>query len=519
MTTSRREVLLQGCVIGAGIIAANMTGMEALAQGAPKLRRSLHGMAPNDPILQTWRDGVRLLKAASGNVSWANFAAIHGTANAFNLCPHGNWYFLPWHRAYLLSYERAVRQLTGNNEFALPYWDWTQDRQMPPAFVEPTFNGQPNPLFEEQRDATPTDSLPDSTVGPGIINQILVQTPFETFGTSRPVGPDNVAQNNLDQSWINCERCGTEGTLEATPHDLVHGFVGGIMGQANSALDPLFMMHHCNIDRIWWTWTQGGGPDSPDPLWSGMTFQNNFLNPDGAPYSPMVSDLLTPEPLGYTYIDTPLALPSAAASQAAAVVAQSDKYKSLYAVSNVATAKPSGVASYAASVNAPAATMAKYLEISIDVDANALAPVAHRKSPPSGFEALSLTNARQQYLNGARCYVFLREVDYAEHANTEYRVFLNCDYLSPNTPTTDRHYVGSFGFFGPQGGHGGHGGAEARKPSLGIDLTSTIQRVYGSAATPPEKLRVQIQPVALRPAGKANGTVKPSRVEVAIISA
>ena len=126
MTSSRREVLLQGCIIGAGIIAANMTGMEALAQAAPKLRRSLHGMASNDPILQTWRDGVRLLKAASGNVSWANFAAIHGNASSFNLCPHGNWYFLPWHRAYLLSYERAVRQLTGNNDFALPYWDWTE---------------------------------------------------------------------------------------------------------------------------------------------------------------------------------------------------------------------------------------------------------------------------------------------------------------------------------------------------------------------------------------------------------
>jgi tyrosinase len=208
-----------------------MTGMEALAQAAPKLRRSLHGMAPKEPILQTWRDGVRLLKAASGIVSWANFAAIHGNDTSFNLCPHGNWYFLPWHRAYLLTYERAVRQLTGNNDFALPYWDWTTDRQMPPAFVEPTFNGQLNPLFEPQRDAKPTDSLPDSTVGPGIISQILTQAPFETFGTSRPVG-----QNNLDQSWINCEFCGTKGTLEATPHDLVHGFVGGIMGQANSTL-------------------------------------------------------------------------------------------------------------------------------------------------------------------------------------------------------------------------------------------------------------------------------------------
>jgi tyrosinase len=513
MTTSRREVLLQGCVIGAGIIAANMTGMEALAQAAPKLRRSLHGMAPDDPILQTWRDGVRLLKAASGSVSWANFAAIHGDADNFNLCPHGNWYFLPWHRAYLLSYERAVRQLTGNNDFALPYWDWTQDRQLPSAFVDPTFNGQPNSLFEQQRDATPTDALPDSTVGPGIISQILAETPFETFGTSRPVG-----QNNLDESWVNCEMCGTQGTFEATPHNLVHVFVGGIMAQSNSALDPIFMMHHCNIDRIWWTWTQGGGSDSPDPLWSGMTFQNNFFNPDGTPYSPKVSDVLVPEPLGYTYVDTPLAAPPMA-TLASAVVGQSDKFKSLYRVSNLATAKPSGVASYAASVDGPAATVAKYLDITVDVDANALAPVAHRKSQPSGFEALSLSNARQQYLSGARCYAFLRDVDYAHHANTEYRVFLNCDYLSATTPTTDRHYVGSFGFFGPQGGHGGHGGTEARKPSLGIDLTSTIQRVYGSATTPAGKLRVQIQPVALRAAGKTEGTVKPGRVEVAIVSA
>ena len=73
-------------------------------------------MSANDPILEAWRDGVRLLKArpASNPVSWANFAAIHGDANSFNLCPHGNWYFLPWHRAYLLTYERAVRQLTAS---------------------------------------------------------------------------------------------------------------------------------------------------------------------------------------------------------------------------------------------------------------------------------------------------------------------------------------------------------------------------------------------------------------------
>ena len=509
MTTSRREVLLRGCVIGAGVIAANLTGLEAWAQGAPKLRRSLHGMAPNDPILQTWRDGVRLMKAASGNVSWAGFAAIHGGATDFNLCPHGNWYFLPWHRAYLLTYERVVRNLTGNNDFALPYWDWTLDRQMPPAFVDATFNGQPNPLFEAQRTASPTAALPDSTVGSAIINQILSQSPFETFGTSRPVG-----QNNLDQSWINCEFCGTFGTLESTPHNLVHVFVGGIMGRANSALDPLFMMHHCNIDRIWWLWNQGGGIDSPDPLWSGMTFQDNFFNPDGTRYSPKVSDLLVPEPLGYTYVDVPVT-PPPPTTPPPVVVAQYDKFRSLYTVPDVAAAKLAGVAAYAAAVTQPAATVAKYLEIPVDVAASALAPVATRRSLSSGTETLSLENARRQFITGARCFAFLRDVDYAEEANTEYRVFLNCSYLSAGTPTTDRHYVGSFGFFGS---HGGHGGKEARKPSIGVDLTTAIQRVYGSTATPPEKLRVQIQPVPLKPDAQANGTTKPARVEVAIVS-
>jgi tyrosinase len=515
MTASRREILLQGCAIGAGVIAANVPGIVALAQAGPFLRRSLHGMADNDPILEAWRDGVRLLKArpASNPVSWANFAAIHGDANSFNLCPHGNWYFLPWHRAYLLTYERAVRQLTGHNDFALPYWDWTQDRQMPSAFVQPMFNGMPNSLFESQRDATPTDSLPDTTVGPAVINQILADAPFETFATSRPVG-----QNDLSQSWINAEFSGTLGKLEQTPHNLVHVFVGGIMGQANSALDPIFMMHHCNIDRIWWLWNQGGQVDSPDPLWSGMTIQNNFFNPDGTPYSPKVSDLLVPETLGYTYDTT---LPPAGGSPPAGggtpppvVVAQYEKLKSLYAVPNLTTAKAAGITAYVAP-NTLTATAAKYLEVPVEVGANELNTVARRQSLPSGFAALNLGRAREAAVRGPRAYAFLRDIDYAEHENTEYRVFINCDYLSPETPHTDRSYVGSFGFFG---GHGSHGGREARKPSIAVDLTSAIQRVYGSAEAPAGRLRVQVQPVALRPKGKQGGTATPSRVEVAFVS-
>jgi tyrosinase len=512
MMISRRNILLQGCAIGAGIIAASVPGVVALAQGAPKLRRSLHGMAPDDPILQTWRDGVRLLKAASGNISWASFAGIHGDDNGFNLCPHGDWYFLPWHRAFILMYERAVRQLTGNNDFALPYWDWTSDRSIPAAFEDPTFNGQPNPLFESQRDASPTDSLPDSVVGQGIIDQILTQSPFETFGTSRPTDPQGVVQNNLDQSWINCEMCGVKGTLEATPHDLVHGFVGGLMGDSRSARDPLFMMHHCNIDRIWWMWNQCGYVDSPDPLWTDMPFQNNFFNPDGTPYSPKVTDLLSPEPLGYTYVQTPAPVITLTATPA--TLAQVDKFRSLYAAPNLATAKPAGISTYVAT-NTQAATPTKYLEIPVDVDLNALTPVARRALLPSGLATLSCASARVDYLSGPRAFAFLRDINYGQQENTEYRIFINCDYLSATTPTTDRHYVGSFGFFGPPGGHGAK---EGKKPSIAVDLTAAIGRVYGSATASPGSLRVQIQPVALRPKDKVAGTVAPARVEVAVVS-
>ena len=99
------------------------------------------------------------------------------------------------------------------------------------AEISNTTSPASRPAIRAGPTASLTDSLPDSVVGQGIINQILTQSPFETFGTSRPTDPQEVVQNNLDQSWINCEMCGVNGVLEATPHDLVHGFVGGLMGR------------------------------------------------------------------------------------------------------------------------------------------------------------------------------------------------------------------------------------------------------------------------------------------------
>jgi tyrosinase len=519
MAISRREILLQGSVIGAGLIATNMKGMEALAQGQPPLRQSLGNLQLNDPILQAWRDGVAQLKAkpATDKISWASFAALHGNVTSFNECPHGNWYFLPWHRAFILMYERTVRQLTGHNDFALPYWDWTNNRQLPAAFTQPTINGGSNSLFEPQRDASPTDSLGDEIVGQAVINTILGQTDYETFGTSRP-SRNGRAQDSLDQSWINCQSCGVSGTLEATPHNLVHNFVGGLMGSSQSALDPIFLMHHCNIDRIWTVWNAAplNNQNSSDLLWTDMIFQQNYYNPDGSFYSPKVSDLVTPETLGYTYGLPPPAGPAVAA-RPAAVMALSEKLKMLFATPNLRGA--AGVKTFTAqNAENATATAEKPLDIPIEVDRNLMSAVARHPSPSSGNELLNFNAVQEERASGTRALALVRDIAVVQHKNTLYRVFIDCDYLSQATPVADPHYVGTFGIFGNPGEHAGHGSQPAVFPSILVDLTATIKRVYGSAAEHSGRIRVQILPTPIRPSAGPAGTAAPSHIEVVFVS-
>ena len=59
--------------------------------------------------------GIQLLINSGDYQSWV--------AHHNDFCPHGNWYFLPWHRAYLMSFENELRRVLNNPDFALPYWD------------------------------------------------------------------------------------------------------------------------------------------------------------------------------------------------------------------------------------------------------------------------------------------------------------------------------------------------------------------------------------------------------------
>ena len=68
-------------------------------------------------------------------------------------------------------------------------------------------------------------------------------------------------------------------TLEFNPHDGVHQAIGGNMSVvALSARDPIFFLHHANVDRLWSAWNRRGNANSPEPMWRDFAFNGNFID-------------------------------------------------------------------------------------------------------------------------------------------------------------------------------------------------------------------------------------------------
>ena len=205
-----------------------------------------------DPVLDTYARGVDLMRALpeTDPRSWLWAANTHGIPAgtrprpAWNQCAHGSLFFLPWHRAYLAWFEKTIRTLTGDDEWRLPYWDYSApadvaDRSLPVEFTVSTrtVDGQvvPNPLFDAQRTGGPVPLEDVDIVGALAETRYVRLFPEVGFGGS--------------------DRGGVTGDLEQLPHNFVHGGIGGLMNRTTTAgRDPIFWLHHANIDRLWEVW-------------------------------------------------------------------------------------------------------------------------------------------------------------------------------------------------------------------------------------------------------------------------
>lgn len=424
------SALLKGAALGlAGLPLGGCESWLQKIRNRP-MRRDLATLAPNDPIIDAYKAAVAAMKAlpASDPRNWSRQADIH-----LNFCPHGNWYFLPWHRAYLLYFEQICRQLSGHSEFALPYWNWTCNRSIPGVF----FGGSANPLFDGTRTRGPSDLLPVSWVGPSVISAILAETNFLIFAS----GATSTQRGSAAQ-----------GPLESNPHNNVHGWISGNMGAFRSPLDPVFWTHHNMIDRIWWDWNVVmGHANSNDPAWYDFNFAANFVAADG----------------------TPVDIKAGATILGPLLLYQFDQ-SSITSCGRTLTA-----------FEIDARALRRFLESGAPVRLQTL-----RRLQSTGPVEIPVGRSATQVLR-ARDAIALAEADLPPDVRVLVRadvgrqppsgdffvrVFVNRPDATADTPVEDPHYAGSFGFFNddkmPHAGHAGHGGA-----LFTVDATEAVRRL------------------------------------------
>ncbi|MBI3819446.1 MAG: tyrosinase family protein [Planctomycetes bacterium] len=183
----------------------------------------------------TYINAIKHMLATPSN-PYGKLVSIHGNMmhNMHGMNAVGTQRFLSWHRAYLLHFEKKLHAIDSNA--FIPYWDWTKHKAVP-AWMN---------AF------TPTVKIPGTgavivkrnTSIPAIINisSIMALTNYTDF---------------TDQ-------------LENGPHGEVHMEVGVVNGHAEamakimvSPSDPIFWMHHAQIDRIWSQWQTNHPSENP----------------------------------------------------------------------------------------------------------------------------------------------------------------------------------------------------------------------------------------------------------------
>ncbi|MCL9759802.1 tyrosinase family protein [Frankia sp. AiPa1] len=294
-----------------------------------------------DPILWYAR-GVAAMRARplADPTSWRFYAGIHGfdqqlwralgyftssdrlpsdalRRRFWAQCQHGSWYFLPWHRGYLLAFEQIIRaavvKLGGPADWALPYWDYFRPGQntLPPAFARPDWpDGGDNPLFVRPR---------FGPAGDGTVNVPLDKVNVRALNERAFTGVSNGGSpgfGGVDTGFAHSGRI--PGGLESQPHNMVHVLVGGDDGSLPGAmsvpdsagLDPIFWLHHANIDRLWESWNRSAPThrDPTDAHWTGGPAgrgQRAFAmpKPDGTTWTFTPAEMTSLAALGYTYSD------------------------------------------------------------------------------------------------------------------------------------------------------------------------------------------------------------------------
>lgn len=467
-------------------------------------RKNVYMLPNGDQTLEWYARAVAEMRKrpTTDPTSWNFQAAIHGFrpdspfwANAgqlpsdgerkeyWNQCQHGSWYFLPWHRMYLAYFEEIVAdtivKLGGPPNWALPFWDYS-DRSNPYALnIPPAFTaGSPatNPLQMPNggnypgRRSTRVDAR-DVTLG--ALNNLVFQ------------GFPNGASPGFGGPVTGFSHGGSiHGALESKPHDLVHVDIGGAMGSPpTAALDPIFWLHHANIDRLWQVWLNLGNRRSNpvDNAWLKYTF--DFRNAQRAPTSLRVMDVVdtTRVLTGYTYQGVPANPPMQAMNKGFGFITES-LFSTLKQGEDDLPPEVAAASLQAVGLNSAGTT----IELPF-LAAN------RRNSPVRSFHAKALhqENALEADVQTATSTYLNFENIIGKGVPPACDVYLNLDNGSA---ADESHYAGALAFFGIDEAST----ADERHSGSGqhyvLDISDVVNELQQQDSWHPEYIQVHLQP-------------------------
>ncbi|KAI1828051.1 Di-copper centre-containing protein [Xylaria intraflava] len=241
-------------------------------------------------------------------MTWANVTALPGN-DKIGYCHHVSILFPTWHRPYLVLYEQTMYNIVqfiaslwppedldrvqeAAKRFRIPYWDWAVAPPTGESVLPLTIGGSStmnvsgpngvqnisNPLFSFTFSPFNGSIFPDSPYNKwnetkrapypisdpnAISNNSFVAASFDVHLPSYQQRLYNLFTNYpnythfSNEGWIGQTTNATHDSIESL-HDSVHTVGGGGWGHlaiiAYSAFDPLFFLHHANVDRIFAMW-------------------------------------------------------------------------------------------------------------------------------------------------------------------------------------------------------------------------------------------------------------------------
>src|SRR5437588_1742010 len=471
----------------------------------------LEQSGPWDPHVLAYAKAVAEMRSRPDTdpTSWSYQAAIHGTYTTpaqpdWNMCQHASWFFLPWHRQYIFCFEQIVRSVVvsqgGPDDWALPFWNWEANRALPQAFREQQLpDGSPNPIFTTHR----ASALNAGNLLPAGAVDTRYAFSFADFSS-----PKQFDQGFGGGAEAPVHFGSLTGALEDQPHNVLHGLIGGSgsgacqggwMTDPNcAAMDPIFYLHHANVDRLWGRWLHLGRTrvNPTDPAWLNAEF--DFFDPGGNPVRGPVSQVVSTRALNYRYSDDPpvVALPKSLVSDRIPgprppLPALDKLFPKVPRPAPPPRPGPDPGPMRGGAGPVPVSE-SKVVELGT-------APTT--VSLELGDEAVSALKGLREP-EGPSLYVTIEDVQADRDPGLAYAVFVNDPDADEDESQFTEHYAGMLSFFGLEHRlhHGGEGAHDHGPPVFVFDVSSLVPQLEDAGKWDPDQVTLTFVPAGLDPA-------------------